>query len=125
MKRILFYLLITTFISCKGKHRSTSSSGDKLPAFLTEKIEGYKKDGNSKKWPVIIRYSYNDKTVYYFRMPCCDQLNVLYDETGKEICKPDGGITGKGDGKCPDFNANKKDPKQIWPELTPKFDSKD
>jgi hypothetical protein len=118
MKRIILFLLVVTFISCKGKHKTTQTSSDKEPAFITAKIEEYKKLNDPKKSPVITRYTYNEKIVYYFRMPCCDQMNVLYDSEGKELCKPDGGMTGKGDGKCPDFNANKKDPKQIWPETS-------
>lgn len=116
MKQIALSLIVAAFISCKGKDKSSASSSDKLPAFLTEKIEAYKKESNQKKWPVITRYTYYEKAVYYFQMPCCDQMNVLYDSDGKELCKPDGGITGKGDGKCADFNANKKEPKLIWPE---------
>jgi len=34
---------------------------------------------------------------------CCDQMGEVRDTSGNIICHPDGGITGKGDGKCPDF----------------------
>jgi len=30
------------------------------------------------------------------------------------LCAPSGGITGKGDGKCPDFNEKAGEGKLIW-----------
>jgi hypothetical protein len=62
----------------------------------------------------IMEYTYDNKIVYYIPADCCDQLNPLYDEHGNIICKPDGGITGKGDGKCIDFNRHKLTGKLIW-----------
>ncbi|HLP79380.1 MAG TPA: hypothetical protein VK158_01990 [Acidobacteriota bacterium] len=46
---------------------------------------------------------YNDQPVYYARSQCCDRLDFLYDQSGNAICSPSGGITGTGDGKCPDY----------------------
>ncbi len=45
------------------------------------------------------------KNNYYYYIPpyCCDVYSELYDFNGQLICHPDGGITGAGDGKCPDF----------------------
>ncbi|GAB3860891.1 hypothetical protein GCM10028822_39530 [Hymenobacter terrigena] len=62
----------------------------------------------------IFRYQYNGKTVYYQSAPCCDQFSQVFDTRGTLICNPDGGITGKGDGKCPDFDKNKTNEKLVW-----------
>ncbi|GAB3878235.1 hypothetical protein GCM10028824_39750 [Hymenobacter segetis] len=62
----------------------------------------------------IFRYQYEGKTVYYQSAPCCDQFSQVFDTKGKLICNPDGGITGKGDGKCPDFEKNKTNEKLVW-----------
>jgi hypothetical protein len=38
----------------------------------------------------------------------------LYDAGGDMICAPDGGLTGKGDGKCPDFLSIRKNEALVW-----------
>lgn len=62
----------------------------------------------------IWKYEWNNKTVYYVLSQCCDQFNLLLDENGKVLCLPDGGFSGKGDGKCPNFGTEKKNGKLIW-----------
>lgn len=62
----------------------------------------------------IRRYRYRDQTVYYVAPSCCDQPSVLYDVKGSAICAPDGGMTGRGDGRCTDFNARRSEETMIW-----------
>jgi hypothetical protein len=62
----------------------------------------------------IWRYEYNGKTVYYIPAYCCDMQSELFDGNCNKICSPDGGFTGKGDGKCSDFFTNRKNEKLIW-----------
>jgi hypothetical protein len=62
----------------------------------------------------IIQYHYNDATVYYLPPRCCDIMGVLYDVDGHILCHPDGGIIGRGDGKCPDFHKIKTQEQVIW-----------
>ena len=47
-------------------------------------------------------------------MPCCDFFNEVYDDKCKLLGSPDGGFTGKGDGKLPDFFKEAKNEKLIW-----------
>lgn len=68
---------------------------------------------------MVLKYRYKGMDVYYIPADCCDQLNPLYDEFGKKICSPDGGFTGKGDGRCPDFDRASQSPTIIWMEETP------
>ncbi|MCX8478606.1 MAG: hypothetical protein ORN56_02310 [Chitinophagales bacterium] len=68
---------------------------------------------------MILEYRYQYNYVYYIPADCCDQLNPLYDEFGKKICAPDGGFTGKGDGRCPDFDRASQSPTIIWMEESP------
>ncbi|MDO8564137.1 MAG: hypothetical protein Q7R87_03960 [Nanoarchaeota archaeon] len=49
---------------------------------------------------MIKKCTYDGKTVYYKITNCCDNYNSIYNVWGKLICSPDGGITGKGDGRC-------------------------
>ena len=62
----------------------------------------------------ILRYDYAGQTVYYVSAPCCDQYSEVFDTRGKLICHPDGGITGKGDGQCADFEKRKSNEKVVW-----------
>jgi hypothetical protein len=39
---------------------------------------------------------------------------MLYDAAGKSMCAPDGGFSGQGDGKCPDFFQASGNKKLIW-----------
>jgi len=58
----------------------------------------------------IWRYEYQGQQVYYLpfaRTHCCDAMSMLYDSDGKLLCMPDGGITGDGDGRCPDFSPRR------------------
>lgn len=51
----------------------------------------------------ITEYEYNGEPVYYIPAACCDQASTVLDASCNVICAPDGGFTGQGDGKCPDF----------------------
>ena len=62
----------------------------------------------------ILRYRYRGQTVYYVPPSCCDQPGILYDETGTQVCAPDGGISGRGDGRCPDFHEQRSAESLIW-----------
>ena len=62
----------------------------------------------------IDEYLYKGKKVYLFTPQCCDQFHMLYDDSCKSICAPTGGFTGRGDGKCTDFDSTAKHVKLIW-----------
>ena len=62
----------------------------------------------------MYRYHYDGRTVYYLPPHCCDQYSDLLDENCKVICHPDGGLTGRGDGKCPDFFTKATDRELVW-----------
>lgn len=68
-----------------------------------------------KNPPIIINsYAYKGQKVYYVPSYCCDVPSTLYDQEGKKLCSPDGGITGKGDGTCSDFFTERKNELLIW-----------
>ncbi len=99
-------LLLNTHAICCKKHRT--------PKWLQEKIAELEKQKPHQAKSFIKEYQFNGIKVYYIPADCCDQLNPLYDESGKIICHPSGGITGRGDGKCPDFKPAASDGKLIW-----------
>ncbi len=53
----------------------------------------------------IWEWRYPNKTYYYLVSPCCDQYNPLFSEDCEFVCAPDGGLSGTGDGTCPDLSG--------------------
>lgn len=62
----------------------------------------------------VTAFTYRNQTVYFLPSRCCDIPSVLYDANGVVLCAPDGGITGQGDGRCPDFFTTSRDERLIW-----------
>jgi hypothetical protein len=62
----------------------------------------------------VVRYAYKGDTVFFVPAPCCDFTSELYSSAGELLCAPDGGITGRGDGKCTDFMTTRKDALSVW-----------
>ena len=76
-----------------------SPLSDGLPEWV-KKIISEKESSPVENPPaLIVRCESAETFVYYFPAPCCDQLSTLYNAAGDIICSPDGGITGKGDGR--------------------------
>lgn len=62
----------------------------------------------------VWRYRYRGQTVYYLPPQCCDQTSVLFDAEGRVIGAPDGGLTGRGDGRAADFHAQRRQGLLLW-----------
>ena len=84
------------------------------PPWLKQRIAAVLAERKRNPITRILRYDYDGKIVYYISAPCCDQYSDVFDTKGKLICHPDGGITGKGDGQCPDFEKRKSNEKLVW-----------
>ena len=114
----LLFLLIALFSSCHPKKETLQQPVNKLPVCLQKKTEEYKKLEKKYRPAHITRYTYKEKPVYYIPARCCDVMSEVYSENCEIICHPEGGITGKGDGKCPDFLSERKDPVIVWEDET-------
>lgn len=68
---------------------------------------------------VVSKAVYDGKMVYYIAPVCCDIPSQLFEEDGKLICYPSGGITGRGDGKCASFLADKPAFSTVWQDTRP------
>lgn len=102
MRAIMILAVIFVF-SCK--------KGDKCYPECVQTVI----DNGSTMYSSIKQYSYNNKTVYLFSAaPCCDIYNKLYSEECGYLCAPSGGISGQGDGQCPDFQQNAQFLKVVW-----------
>ena len=104
-----FSILTLTTQQCTKKKEHAS-----VPACIQNKIDSIKAQPKWNPPAEVWEYTYNGKTVYLFSADCCDQYTSLYDEQCNLICAPSGGITGKGDRKCEDFNSTAKQVKLVW-----------
>ena len=62
----------------------------------------------------ISKCVYRIQVVYYVPPRCCDIPSILWDVNGIEICNPGGGLSGACDGKCSEFDREKKDCLIVW-----------
>jgi hypothetical protein len=85
-----------------------------LPTCIKNKIDSFKLKEVHERPQRVLEYVYKGKKVYYVVMPCCDFFNEVYDDTCNFLGAPDGGFTGKGDGKIPDFFEAVKSEKLVW-----------
>jgi len=85
-----------------------------LPNCIKNKIDSFKLKEAHEKPQRVIQYLYKGKKVFYVVMPCCDFFNEVYDDKCNYMGAPDGGFTGKGDGKIPDFFTEAKSEKLVW-----------
>jgi hypothetical protein len=84
------------------------------PPFVDQLITRFE-SGEKKNPPGSIwRYRYKELVVFYVPPSCCDVPGSLYDENGALVCEPDGGISGKGDGRCPDFFTERTEELRVW-----------
>lgn len=93
--------------------RQDQAKADRIPKWLMKLIREFEVGRPEDRPERIIRYKYGNEFVYLLEAGCCDQFSRVYDTNGKLICST-GGITGRGDGKCPDFFSERKDEKLIW-----------
>lgn len=107
---IMISCAIFLFASCAPKNQGMAN----MPVCLATKIDSIKRDGKVNPPTSVIQYSYKGSPVYYVTAGCCDQFNEVYDANCKQMGAPDGGVTGKGDGKLTDFYANATNKRVVW-----------
>jgi hypothetical protein len=84
------------------------------PQWLQARIQKLSAEEKASPPVQIFRYLFRNQVVYYETAPCCDQFTTLYDSRGRVLCKPDGGLTGRGDGNCPDFTKERTQERLVW-----------
>ena len=110
LKNIIFtsLLMILFLLACS---RETQVEH---PAWINKLIKQLESEPVGNPPSSIWRYDYNGQVVYFIPAQCCDIPSTVYDADGNILCAPDGGITGEGDGRCPDFFSTRSDEQQIW-----------
>ena len=107
--RILTILVVLVLLA--GCAQATQTGN---PAWVDQLIKQFESDPVGNPPLSIWRYEYNGQEVYFVPARCCDITSVLYDAEGTKLCAPDGGIAGRGDGKCPDFFDQRTNEQLIW-----------
>ena len=85
-----------------------------VPSCIQARIETIKEQPRWNPPAEVKEYRYNGKRVFLFSSNCCDQFNEVVDEACNAICAPSGGITGKGDEKCTDFDEKAELVRVVW-----------
>ena len=63
----------------------------------------------------VYKYRYEGSDVYLFVPDGCPDLpSVVYSDKCGHVCNPDGGLSGNGDGRCPDFFSQITNEEFIW-----------
>jgi hypothetical protein len=125
IKTISTVLFLTTLLmsACCGDKKVTTDAKagvtekngiDSIPACVRQIIDAGSKEEPANLPVQVDEYLYKGEKVYLFTAPCCDQFDQVYDANCNKRCAPTGGITGKGDGACPDFATTATFTKLIW-----------
>lgn len=117
MKWLLLTLVLPLFWCAsprKGAISTDTLTKDSIPACIRQVLNDRVKEIPPAQPLSISSYKYEGKTVYYFKESCCDKFNVVYDDSCHLLGAPDGGFTGRGDGKLPGFFSKAKMIKVIW-----------
>ncbi len=93
---------------------STAPAPERIPGWLQQLIVRLENEPVANPPALIHEFRYMGETVYYLPPRCCDVRSVLFSATGEIICHPDGGISGKGDGRCPEFFAQAQYERTVW-----------
>ncbi len=125
MKSLILIVLVS-IIGCSPSRNHTNISMNEpvleagkenvkeVPECLQKMINQYRADEKQNPPKSIYSYLYKGQTVYYVTPPCCDFFSDLFDSNCVLIGHPDGGFTGRGDGKMTDFRDSSKNEKLIW-----------
>ena len=103
-----FCILVAASPGCRP------DAAGETPGFVDTMVSRFESGPVANPPGSIWRYRYKGQDVYYVPPSCCDVPGELYDSSGNFICAPDGGITGTGDGKCPDFFDARTDEQRVW-----------
>jgi len=98
-------LIVIGFISIVTSCTNSDLDID-APACIESKIENILANEVTNPPTQVWKWEVDEKTYYYITSDCCDQFNYLYDTNCELVCAPDGGITGTGDGNCPEFTGD-------------------
>ena len=118
---LIVLALIMSSMSCKkdvvNPSKAVSASETAALPSCVDKLIAELKNRESKNVPVTVsQYEFKGQTVFYVSAKYPDDYGTVYNQNCEVICHPDGGITGRGDGKCTGFFEEAKNQKIVWQE---------
>jgi hypothetical protein len=119
MRYVWFAVLLGTLVLA-GCNEGESPLNSKVVVphtdldWLNELIASLEEEPVRNPPAFIAQSTYKGSDVYYLPPYCCDAFGTLFNAEGAVICHPDGGLTGDGDGRCPDFFEAKPEFEIIW-----------
>ena len=115
MKRSALALIVCTALLLPlGCEDSSPTEPGTTPSWLQALIAQIQSEPVTSPPSAIYSYRYRSEMVYFRPSRCCDIRSVLYDRKGTVLCEPDGGVDGRGDGRCPDFMQTRSEEQLIW-----------
>jgi hypothetical protein len=112
MIKIITFVVVLFLLSCSNHKKLEDTTG--VPLCLQNNIKTMAANPSEGLPQSVTRYNYKGKTVYYMVAHCCDKFNIVFDSACNILGYPDGGYTGRGDGKMPDFHQDATDGKVVW-----------
>jgi hypothetical protein len=113
MKKVCLLVLALLVLSAG----CSSSAEGTTPLWVWQLVAEFQLQPVGNPPQSIWEYEFEGKTVYYIPAQCCDMFASLYDADGTYLCAPDGGIDGKGDGRCPSFFSERTNERLVWKDL--------
>ncbi|WP_083326077.1 DUF6970 domain-containing protein [Hymenobacter coccineus] len=93
---------------------AASEPGPQCAASIQTKIAELQALPKSNPAYEVWQYTFRGEPVYLVTAPCCDQYETLYDACLNVLCAPSGGLSGQGDGRCPEFRQLAADRQLVW-----------
>lgn len=81
-----------------------------LPPLLQKRTQSAQRLQPQQIWSL----NYEGKAAFYVIEGCCDRMNTLHDGAGYARCAPTGGLTGKGDRRCPAPLPPREQMRLVW-----------
>ena len=85
-----------------------------LPDWLARLVAQIEREPVRNPPAEIWRGHYRGLVVYFETPHCCDVPSRLFNAAGQRLCEPNGGLTGRGDGRCPDADIDDLKEERVW-----------
>ena len=106
-------LVLLVIAGCSGNPAAPDTS-PASPTWVTALVRQLESEPVANPPAYVARYDYKGQDVYFVPQRCCDMMSVVYSSDAAIVCHPDGGITGKGDGRCADFFIERRNERIVW-----------
>jgi hypothetical protein len=107
MKMFFIPLMAILAIACDD------GPGSRIPECMDQKIAALKHQPVRNPAASITMITTTKGEIYFYVPPyCCDFYGELYDDQCNLVCYPDGGLSGQGNGICPEYLILKEE--VIW-----------